>query len=245
MQHGSRLPPTDGGRRRRRDRRHAVVRPRDPAGARAALRLRRRTVLHVPRRRSAASPSSAATRCRARRTAGRPLHRDGEARPGGRMSNWMNDALGPGRHDRGDASGGPVRAARRPTSRSSPSRAGSGITPILSIIKTAPWPRRSARSPWCTRTAARTASSSPTCSNACGRRSGGRLSVHHHLDSENGLPRCRGLRRAGRGPGTGRLLRVRPGAVHGGRRGRSGTARGRPGASCSSSGSRCPATCPR
>jgi ferredoxin-NADP reductase len=105
--------------------------------------------------------------------------------PGGTMSNWMNDALAAG--DTIDVippSGLFVLGAAE-----SPVVAfagGSGITPVLSIVKTAPPPRR-ARSQWCTRTATPDSVISPLRSERLRSDSGGRLSVHHHLDSEKGF----------------------------------------------------------
>ena len=104
--------------------------------------------------------------------------------PGGRMSNWMNDALAPG--DRIDvvppAGLFVLRAADTPIVAFA---GGSGITPVLSIIKTA----------LATTTreialvyANRGPGSVIFADVLEGLRaaSGGRLSVHHHLDSEKG-----------------------------------------------------------
>ena len=49
---------------------------------------------------------------------GEPLTTTVKRVPGGRMSNWMNDAIAPGDRDRGHATDGAVRARARPTSRS-------------------------------------------------------------------------------------------------------------------------------
>jgi ferredoxin-NADP reductase len=105
--------------------------------------------------------------------------------PGGKMSNWMNDALAPG--DTIDvmppAGLFVLRAATTPIVAFA---GGSGITPVLSIIKTA-----------LTTTGREVAlvyaNRGPDCvifSEALERLcagSGGRLSVHHHLDSEKGF----------------------------------------------------------
>ena len=105
--------------------------------------------------------------------------------PGGRMSNWMNDALAPGDtievlrpsglfvlHDRDT----PIVAFA----------GGSGITPVISIIKSAlaTTDRRillvyANRNPDSVIFADELERLRPT--------SGGRLSVHHHLDSERGF----------------------------------------------------------
>jgi ferredoxin-NADP reductase len=105
--------------------------------------------------------------------------------PGGRMSNWMNDALAPG--DRIELT--------RPTGRfvlranDAPLFAfagGSGITPVISILKSAlattarpialVYANRSAEAVIFARELERLRAASA-----------GRLSIHHHLDSERGL----------------------------------------------------------
>src|SRR5262249_53545122 len=105
--------------------------------------------------------------------------------PGGRMSNWMNDALAPG--DTIDvmppAGLFVLRAATTPIVAFA---GGSGITPVLSIIKTA-------LATTGREVALVYANRGPDCvifSEALERQcagSGGRLSVHHHLDSEKGF----------------------------------------------------------
>lgn len=105
--------------------------------------------------------------------------------PGGRMSNWMNDTLAPGDKIEALPPAGlfVLRAAEAPIVAFA---AGSGITPILAIVKTA------------LVTTAREialvyANRGPRCvifAEALERlraASGGRLSVHHHLDSERGF----------------------------------------------------------
>lgn len=105
--------------------------------------------------------------------------------PGGRMSNWMNDALAPG--DAIDALPPAGLFVLRPAPVPIVAFAGgSGITPLLSILKTA------------LATTAREVSlvyanrgpDSVIFAAELERlraASGGRLSVHHHLDSERGL----------------------------------------------------------
>src|SRR5215831_20755079 len=105
--------------------------------------------------------------------------------PGGKMSNWMNDTLGPGSAIEVVPPAGlfVLRAADTPIVAFA---GGSGITPVLSIIKTA------------LATTAREISlvyanrgpGSVIFADAIERLragSGGRLSVHHHLDSEKGF----------------------------------------------------------
>ncbi|HUP07043.1 MAG TPA: ferredoxin--NADP reductase [Caldimonas sp.] len=105
--------------------------------------------------------------------------------PGGKMSNWMNDALAPGdRIDVMPPSGLFVlRAAETPIVAFA---GGSGITPVLSIIKTAlVTTRREMALVYANRGPA-----SIIFADALERLRagfGGRLSVHHHLDSENGF----------------------------------------------------------
>ena len=105
--------------------------------------------------------------------------------PGGRMSNWMNDTLSPG--DTIEVMPPTGRFVLRPAE--SPIVAfagGSGITPILSIVKTAlvrtrrevslVYANRDAESVIFARELERLRASS-----------GGRLSVHHHLDAGRGF----------------------------------------------------------
>jgi ferredoxin-NADP reductase len=106
--------------------------------------------------------------------------------PGGRMSNWMNDALAPG----------DTIEVMRPTGlfvlreTEVPLVAfagGSGITPILSILKTA---LTTTKRPITLVYANRSADSIIFAAELERLRSAsdGRLSVHHHLDCERGLP---------------------------------------------------------
>jgi ferredoxin-NADP reductase len=104
---------------------------------------------------------------------------------GGKMSNWMNDALAPGDTIDVMAPAGlfVLRAAETPIVAFA---GGSGITPILSIIKTAL--ATTARE--ITLVYANRGPGSVIFAEALeGLRagSGGRLSVHHHLDSEAGF----------------------------------------------------------
>jgi ferredoxin-NADP reductase len=104
---------------------------------------------------------------------------------GGKLSNWMNDALAPGAEIEVMAPSGlfVLRATDVPIVAFA---AGSGITPILSILKTAlatttreialVYANRDASSVIFADTLERLRSAS-----------GGRLSVHHHLDSERGF----------------------------------------------------------
>jgi len=105
--------------------------------------------------------------------------------PGGKMSNWMNDVLAPGDTIEAMPPAGlfVLRAADTPIVAFA---GGSGITPVLSIMKTA------------LATTAREISlvyanrghGSVIFADAIDRLragSGGRLSVHHHLDSEKGF----------------------------------------------------------
>ena len=77
-------------------RRHAVVRPRHPARARARRSPTPPGSSARSGRRSTASRSCAATRCRARPTPATRFTTAVKRVPGGRMSNWMNDTLAPG-----------------------------------------------------------------------------------------------------------------------------------------------------
>src|SRR5262249_12150748 len=105
--------------------------------------------------------------------------------PGGKMSNWMIDTLAPG--DTIDvmppAGLFVLRAAETPIVAFA---AGSGITPILSVIKTAlaTTPRQIALV-YANRGAGSVIFADTIERLRAG--SGGRLSVHHHLDSEKGF----------------------------------------------------------
>ena len=144
---------------------------------------------------------------------------------GGRMSNWMNDALAPGA----------TIEVMRPTGlfvlheRDVPIVAfagGSGITPVISIIKSAlaattrpivlVYANRSADAVIFGAELERLRSASD-----------GRLSVHHHLDAERGFLDAVTVRGAGVRARARRLLHLRSGCVHGHRRGRPVDARGR------------------
>ena len=123
--------------------------PRRPAPHRAARRGRRRT--SAGRTRSAPRPAElAAARPAADRGAGDPRRRVLRATPCA--------ALRGRRHRRGAAAAGPLHHAR-----STPDRArhygavvaGSGITPVLSLVATALAVEPASRSPWCTATARR------------------------------------------------------------------------------------------
>jgi 3-ketosteroid 9alpha-monooxygenase subunit B len=105
--------------------------------------------------------------------------------PGGRMSNWMNDALAPGaRIDVMPPAGLFVlRAAETPIVAFA---GGSGITPVLSIVKTA----LATTTREIALVYANRGPGSVIFADALerlGAESGGRLSVHHHLDSEEGF----------------------------------------------------------
>jgi len=105
--------------------------------------------------------------------------------PGGKMSNWMNDTLAPG--DTIDAMPPAGRFVLRDAETPIVAfAAGSGITPVLSIIKTAlaitareialVYGNRGARSVIFADVLERLRAES-----------GGRLSLHHHLDSQDGF----------------------------------------------------------
>jgi ferredoxin-NADP reductase len=105
--------------------------------------------------------------------------------PGGKMSNWMNDSLAPG----GAIDVMPPAGRFVLRARETPIvafAAGSGITPVLSIIKTAlATTRREIALVYANR-----GPGSVIFADALDRLdagSGGRLSVHHHLDSANGF----------------------------------------------------------
>ena len=105
--------------------------------------------------------------------------------PGGAMSNWMNDVLGPGDVIEGMPPAGRfvLRASDVPIVAFA---GGSGITPILSIIKTAlATTTREIALVYANRGAG-----SVIFADALERlraASGGRLAVHHHLDTERGF----------------------------------------------------------
>jgi ferredoxin-NADP reductase len=104
---------------------------------------------------------------------------------GGRMSNWMNDTLAPGDAIEVMAPTGlfVLRAVDTPIVAFA---GGSGITPVLSIIKTAL--ATTARE--ITLVYANRGAGSVIFAGALERlraESGGRLAVHHHLDSEKGF----------------------------------------------------------
>jgi 3-ketosteroid 9alpha-monooxygenase subunit B len=105
--------------------------------------------------------------------------------PGGRMSNWMNDTLAPG--DTIDvmppAGLFVLRAEETPIVAFA---GGSGITPVLSIIKTAlATTEREIALVYANRGAESVIFAKPL--DRLRAESGGRLFVHHHLDSENGF----------------------------------------------------------
>ena len=105
--------------------------------------------------------------------------------PGGKMSNWMNDALVPGAAIDVTTPAGlfVLRASETPIVAFA---GGSGITPVLSIVKTAL--ATTARE--VVLVYANRGPDSVIFADAIERLragSGGRLSVHHHLDSEKGF----------------------------------------------------------
>jgi ferredoxin-NADP reductase len=105
--------------------------------------------------------------------------------PGGKMSNWMNDALAPG--DTIDmmppAGLFVLRAVDTPIVAFA---GGSGITPVLSIIKTAlVTTAREIALVYANRGPGSVIFADALERLCAG--SGGRLSVHHHLDAENGF----------------------------------------------------------
>jgi ferredoxin-NADP reductase len=105
--------------------------------------------------------------------------------PGGKMSNWMNDQLAPG--DTIDVMPPAGLFVLRPAATSIVAFAGgSGITPVLSIIKTA----LATTSREIALMYANRGAGSVIFGDALERLragSGGRLSLHHHLDSEKGF----------------------------------------------------------
>jgi ferredoxin-NADP reductase len=105
--------------------------------------------------------------------------------PGGKMSNWMNDALAPGDTIEVMPPAGRfvLRAAETPIVAFA---GGSGITPVLSIMKTA----LDATAREIALVYANRGPDSVIFAGTIERLragSGGRLSVHHHLDSEQGF----------------------------------------------------------
>jgi ferredoxin-NADP reductase len=105
--------------------------------------------------------------------------------PGGKMSNWMNDVLAPGDTIEVMPPAGlfVLRAAEVPIVAFA---GGSGITPVLSIIKTAlATTRREIALVYANRSAGSIIFRDEL--ERLGAASGGRLSVHHHLDSERGF----------------------------------------------------------
>jgi ferredoxin-NADP reductase len=104
--------------------------------------------------------------------------------PGGRMSSWMNDRLAPG--DRIDAMPPAGRFVLRAAGTPIVAFAGgSGITPVLSIVKTAlATTAREIALVYANRGPAGVIFAGALERLRAG--SGGRLSVHHHLDSERG-----------------------------------------------------------
>jgi ferredoxin-NADP reductase len=105
--------------------------------------------------------------------------------PGGKMSNWMNDALAPGATIDVMPPAGlfVLRAAETPIVAFA---GGSGITPVISIVKTAlATTAREIALVYANRDRASVIFADAIERLRAG--SGGRLSVHHHLDSESGL----------------------------------------------------------
>ena len=207
-----------------------------PPGARRDVRVRGRAVLHVPgddRRRGGRALLLDVELARRRR----PVHDDGEARA--RRAHVELDERHPRarRHDRGDAPDRSLRAARRPTSRSSRSPGGSGITPVISIIKSALATTDRAivarvRQP------RRRLGDLRRRARAAARHSGGRLVGAPSPRCRARLPRRRAVRGPRRRRTRRRLLRVRPRTVHGHGRGRASRSLGvDAGAASSSSGS--------
>ena len=105
--------------------------------------------------------------------------------PGGKMSNWMNDTLAPGDTIEAMPPAGRfvLRAAEAPIVAFA---GGSGITPVLSIIKTAlATTAREIALVYANRNPGNVIFADALERLRAG--SGGRLSVHHHLDSETGF----------------------------------------------------------
>jgi len=105
--------------------------------------------------------------------------------PGGTMSNWMNDTLAPGDAIEVMPPAGRfvLRAAETPIVAFA---GGSGITPVLSIVKTAlATTAREIALVYANRGAGSVIFAAALERLRAG--SGGRLSVHHHLDSETGF----------------------------------------------------------
>jgi 3-ketosteroid 9alpha-monooxygenase subunit B len=105
--------------------------------------------------------------------------------PGGRMSNWMNDALAPG--DTVEVMRPTGLFVLRETDVPIVAFAGgSGITPVISIVKTAlARTRRAIRLVYANRSADAVIFAAELERLRVG--SGGRLSIHHHLDCERGF----------------------------------------------------------
>ena len=162
------LPPLTVADVDRRDRRHAVVRPRHPlrhstarfAYAAGQFCTFRATIGGEPVARCYSMSSSPET--------GDPFVVTVKRVPDGKMSNWMNDTLAAGRHDRRDAAGRAVRAARRRhPDRRLRGRQRHHAGPLDHQDRArhhGARDRAGVREPW-----ARTASSSPTPSNAYAR----------------------------------------------------------------------------
>jgi ferredoxin-NADP reductase len=105
--------------------------------------------------------------------------------PGGTMSNWMNDTLAPGDTIEAMPPAGRF-VLRAPDAPIVAFAGGSGITPVLSIVKTAlATTAREIALVYANRSAGSVIFSDALERLRAG--SGGRLSVHHHLDSENGF----------------------------------------------------------
>ncbi|HZP27641.1 MAG TPA: ferredoxin--NADP reductase [Acidimicrobiia bacterium] len=105
--------------------------------------------------------------------------------PGGRMSNWMNDALAPG--DAIDVMRPTGLFVLRPTETPVVAFAGgSGITPVISIVKTAlATTARTILLVYANRDAGSVIFRDEL--DRLERASGGRLAVHHHLDTDRGF----------------------------------------------------------
>ena len=125
-----------GRRRRRRDRRHPLVRPRRPARPRRHVPVRRRAVLHLPRddrRRAGRALLLDVELARRRRAA----HDHGQARarrPHVELDERRDRA---GRHASRSCARRACSCSARPTSPIVAFAGGSGITPVMSIVKTA------------------------------------------------------------------------------------------------------------
>jgi 3-ketosteroid 9alpha-monooxygenase subunit B len=158
--------------------------------------------------------------------------------PEGRMSNWMNDVLAPG--DTIEVMRPAGLFVLRPSSSPIVAYAGgSGITPVISIIKTAlATTEREIVLVYANRSADSVIFADELERLRAG--SGGRLSVHHHLDTDRGFldaAACAALAgdRAHADFRAPTWTPWRPASNRSAWRGHR----------CSSSGSSCPATCPR